>query len=158
MRQICILKTNLDIFIFFLYDCLFMRKEPILWKLPPSLQLALRTQELGRTNKLLWRLLLASLNLNPKEKKLLKAIYKFTGINYRYSVLSDTHNRLEEYAYFSKEASPSTATRMAVYKQNALPLALAAINDCLSQVQNFNIENITHLITIKLYRNVCPWP
>ena len=35
-------------------------------------------------------LIAVGLNLNPVEKRLLKSVYKATGIDYRYSILSDS--------------------------------------------------------------------
>ena len=37
---------------------------------------------------------------------------------------------------------------MQIYKENALGLAINAINDCLSHVQSFKLSQITHLITV----------
>lgn len=92
-----------------------------------------------------------TLDLDPIEKKLLKSIYKFTGIKQRYSVLSDACKTPEQFEFFPNDRHspfPSTAARMQVYKANALNLALAAIKDCLSSVENFNVQEITHLITV----------
>jgi alpha-pyrone synthase len=94
----------------------------------------------------------ALLNLNPTKKKLLKSLYKFTGIKFRHSVLSDMcelpEGSFKLYSAGPEVPFPSTATRMAIYKKEALPLAMSAIADCLSKLNNFYKEEITHLITV----------
>lgn len=92
-----------------------------------------------------------SLGLTPAQKRILKSVYKATGIEQRYSVLSDYCKSPGEYDFFpndSKSPFPGTAARMKIYKDNALDLALAAIKDCLAQVKDFNRSEITHLITV----------
>ena len=91
------------------------------------------------------------LDLDRAEEKRLKALYKFTGIKYRYSVLSDACKMPGEFTFYPNDPRapfPSTCARMQIYKENALSLALLAIKDCLSNVENFNKMDITHLITV----------
>lgn len=91
------------------------------------------------------------LNLNPADKKLLKILYKFTGIKYRNTVIADIFKSPGEYDFFpnnEQEQFPSTATRMKFYKDNALNLSLAAIEECLEKLPSFDKKNITHLITV----------
>lgn len=86
--------------------------------------------------------------LTSTQKKLLKRIYKSSGIDQRHSVLKDYCNLPGEFEFFPNDPAapfPTTAQRMAIYKANALPLALEAITDCLAQV---NKPTITHLITV----------
>jgi len=92
-----------------------------------------------------------SLNLKPAEKRLLKSVYRATGIEKRHSVLSDFCVSTGEFTFFPNTPDlpfPSTAARMKVYKENALTLALAAISDCLTNLENFSLNKITHLITV----------
>ncbi|MBA2654729.1 MAG: type III polyketide synthase [Gammaproteobacteria bacterium] len=91
------------------------------------------------------------LQLNSSEKKLLRALYKFTGIKYRYSVLADACKIPGEFEFFpnnENETFPTTAARMQIYKDNALTLALVAIQNCLIKIQGFNKQDITHLVTV----------
>ncbi len=86
-------------------------------------------------------------HLNAVQKKILKRIYKSSGIEQRYSVLADYCKLPGEFDFFPNDPSanfPTTAQRMAVYKANALDLALAAIDDCLKN----EIQDITHVITV----------
>lgn len=96
-------------------------------------------------------LIISSLNLKPAEKRLLKSVYKATGIEQRYSVLNDYCKSSGEFEFFPNNKDdpfPSTAARMKIYKENALNLALSAIENCLSHLDNFDRSEITHLITV----------
>lgn len=91
------------------------------------------------------------LDLTPPQKRLLKSIYKATGIEYRHSVLKDSCSRAGEFEFFPNRSDavfPSTAARMQIYKQNALHLALAAIEDCLLEYPDFDVSTITHVVTV----------
>lgn len=91
------------------------------------------------------------LHLKPAEKRLLKSIYKSTGIEYRHSVIRDYCKTLGEFEFFPNDpdlAFPSTALRMQLYKENALPLALHAIDDCFTRHGTIRPADITHVITI----------
>lgn len=96
-------------------------------------------------------LIITGFNLNTVEKRLLKSIYKTTGIEQRYSVLSDYCKSAGQFEFFPNDPEapfPSTSARMKIYKENALQLALAAIKNCLSQIEYFNHKDITHVITV----------
>lgn len=96
-------------------------------------------------------LIATAFNLTAAEKRLLKSIYKKTGIETRYSVLKDYIKQPGEFEFFPNDAItdfPPTSARMKIYKENALPLALNAIDDCLATRNDFNKNEITHLITI----------
>ena len=87
-------------------------------------------------------------HLNPVQTKLLKRIYKSSGIEQRHSVLTDYCKLPGEFEFFPNDPSvsfPSTAKRMAVYKENALNLAIAAIENCLAPIKQ---PQITHVITV----------
>ncbi len=93
----------------------------------------------------------AGLDLKPSIKRLLKSVYKATGIDYRHSVLKDYIKSLGDFEFFPndpKAAFPSTAARMKIYKDNALTLGLAAIKNCINSVEDFELSKITHIITV----------
>lgn len=95
-------------------------------------------------------LMAARLNLNITEQRRLKALYKATGIQYRYSVLSDYIKGPGQFEFFPNSPDqpyPSTAKRMQIYKDNAIHLALKAIENCLSGIEHEK-SKITHLITV----------
>ena len=90
------------------------------------------------------------LQLSPAEKRLLRSIYKATGIKQRHSVIGDYCKPYGQYEFFPNhpsEPAPSTADRMKVYKDNALTLALSAINNCV-QGRDIDCSTITHVITV----------
>ncbi len=89
-----------------------------------------------------------ALRLKSVESRLLKSVYRATGIEARYSVLSDYCKQPGEFEFFPNDPSdpyPSTSARMKIYKDNALNLAISAIEDCF---RNENKIDVTHLITI----------
>lgn len=96
-------------------------------------------------------LICAGFNLKAPQKKRLKTIYRASGIEYRHSVIADYAKVPGEFEFFPNQEAhpfPTTAQRMALYQASALPLALAAINNCFNELDSFNKKNITHLITI----------
>ena len=86
--------------------------------------------------------------LENKEKQRLFALYRASGIDFRYSVLSDYGLGPDKFRFYPEDFQPfpSTAKRNEIFRQCALPLAIDAIDDCLPT--NFQTETITHLITI----------
>lgn len=91
------------------------------------------------------------LHLKPAERRMLKAVYNASGIEQRYSVLSDYCKQPGQFDFFPNDPAspfPSTAARMKVYKEHAIKLAIAAINNCLSAADDATENAITHLITV----------
>jgi alpha-pyrone synthase len=96
-------------------------------------------------------MIIASCQLSPVEKRLLKSVYKSTGIEFRHSVLSDYCKQTDEFDFFPNDPNanfPTTAARMKVYQENALSLALAAIRDAFLKAENIKLTDITHVITV----------
>jgi len=96
-------------------------------------------------------LVAAGLGLKPAEKRLIMSLYKATGIDYRHSVLSDYCSEPGKFEFFPNNPAdpfPTTSARMKIYKDNALTLATAAIEDCLASLPHFDKREITHLITV----------
>jgi alpha-pyrone synthase len=87
------------------------------------------------------------LNLSAAEKRLLKSVYNATGIDSRHTVL-----RNEAYLSFypddPNQPFPTTEDRMVIYKDNALPLAINAITNCLESLPTLKLTDVTHLITV----------
>jgi len=76
-------------------------------------------------------------NYNEKETKKLIRIYKKTAIEYRYFTLDSNGSTPSHLS--------STAERMKIYENNALPMAMAAINQ---GIDPHYLKKITHLITV----------
>ncbi len=101
-----------------------------------------------RTQQEIVELIAEGFYLTPGQKKILKRIYTSSGIEQRHSVLTDYCKLPGEFEFFPNDPSaefPTTAQRMAVYKANALGLALAAVEDCLADREK---NTITHVITV----------
>ncbi len=91
------------------------------------------------------------LALQAADRKRMKVLYRSTGITTRHSILSDYTKNHGELSFFPNNTSdnfPSTSTRMQVYRDHALPLALAAIDDCFSTRQPVDTNLLTHLIVV----------
>ncbi|MGB0523969.1 MAG: type III polyketide synthase [Flammeovirgaceae bacterium] len=90
-----------------------------------------------------------ALQLDYPESRRLKALYKATRIQKRYSVLADYQKYPNTHFYpqtKNLEPFPSTQARMQLYEQHAQQLAQTAVMDALPQ--NFDWQSITHLITV----------
>ena len=76
-----------------------------------------------------------ALELDANGTRKLRALYRVSGIEHRYSVLPDYGRTLGDYTFFPNapglEPFPSVSPRMAAYRREALPLAVAAAQDSL---------------------------
>ena len=93
-----------------------------------------------------------ALEFGEQDTRKLRALYRVSGIEHRYSVLPDYGRPNGEYTFFPNtpklEPFPSVGQRMAVYRREALPLATEAVRDCLRQVPDVAPASITHLVTV----------
>jgi predicted naringenin-chalcone synthase len=93
-----------------------------------------------------------ALQFGEADTRKLRALYRVSGIEQRYSVLPDYDQPNGEYRFFPNtpglEPFPSVGQRMAVYRREALPLAMTAVHDCLRQAPTVEPASITHLITV----------
>ncbi|WED43785.1 type III polyketide synthase [Legionella cardiaca] len=118
---------------------------------PAITAIGIATPPYKRAQQEIAQLICEGFKLKPTEKRFLKAIYKASGIEYRYSVLSDYCKPIEEFDFFPRHPDaplPTTAKRMQIYKEHALILALQAIKNCLAELNTFSQQEITHLITV----------
>ena len=87
-------------------------------------------------------------NLDEGEKQSLVALYRATGIHYRYSVLKDFQMNGHYDLYRIKDNGipvAGTKIRMETFRDEALKLSIKAINNCTPSLKG---ENITHIITV----------
>jgi len=83
------------------------------------------------------------------EKSKLEALFRSTGISSRFSVIEDYRNNgVRDFfpAGTKLEPFPSTKIRMELFREKAVDLSLAAINNCLGDEQVS--DTISHLITV----------
>ena len=80
----------------------------------------------------------------------LKILFHQSGISTRYSVVSDFNNIRPENKLFNEDqALPNVETRLSVFKESAVPLAIEAIQNSLNKLNTTIAEiGITHLITV----------
>ena len=93
-----------------------------------------------------------ALQFGEGDTRKLQALYRVSGIEHRYSVLPDYGRANGDYTFFPNtptlEPFPSVGQRMAVYRREALPLAIEAVRGCLRQVPDVAPASITHLVTV----------
>ncbi|GAB2699257.1 naringenin-chalcone synthase [Hymenobacter frigidus] len=93
-----------------------------------------------------------ALQFGEGDTRKLRALYRVSGIEHRYSVLPDYGRANGDYTFFPNtptlEPFPSVGQRMAVYRREALPLAIEAVRSCLRQVPDVAPASITHLVTV----------
>ncbi|WP_151086596.1 type III polyketide synthase [Hymenobacter baengnokdamensis] len=93
-----------------------------------------------------------ALALDEGGTRKLRALYRVSGIEHRHSVLADYGRANGDYDFFPNtpglEPFPSVSQRMAAYRREALPLALAAAHDSLRQAPGVEAASLTHLITV----------
>ncbi|MGI4736824.1 MAG: type III polyketide synthase [Janthinobacterium lividum] len=93
-----------------------------------------------------------ALALDADGTRKLRALYRVSGIEHRYSVLPDYGRQLGDYEFFPNtpglEPFPGVSQRMAAYRREALPLALAAVQESLRQAPGVAAASLTHLITV----------
>lgn len=93
--------------------------------------------------------LISWLKLKPIEKRLMRSIYRTSGIHERYSVLPDYCRNPQEFEFFPTNPDdpfPTTAQRMQIYKENAFQLAVSAVNNAFANCPQLDKRRITHLI------------
>lgn len=88
--------------------------------------------------------------LSPSQKRLMKTVYDQSGIESRYSCLTDFGSTRGDFNFFPNEETgslPPISKRMRIYQEYAAPMAVTAIESCLEQAAFTDVESITHLIT-----------
>lgn len=89
------------------------------------------------------------LPLSGENEKMVRLLYRASGIQYRHSVIDDFGQKKEAFSFFPDnddlEPFPSVSKRMELYKKEAIGLCEQAAIDCLGA---FDVSKITHLITV----------
>ena len=87
---------------------------------------------------------------DDKQKKILRYLYRHSGIDTRYSVIPDFTLPIDQWEFFphsrNLEPFPNLEYRMKWFKMNALQLSLAAATKCIDGI--IHKDELTHLITI----------
>lgn len=106
----------------------------------------------------------SALRFGETDRRRLGALYRSTKIDQRHTVLPDYGRQPGAFTFYPNtpdlEPFPTVTQRMAVYRREALPLALRAVNACLKSLQAVpagdlddepepvEVSEITHLITV----------
>lgn len=97
---------------------------------------------------------------DPKLRRRLGALYQRSGIERRYSCLAERGTLAEASAFYpaGSARSPSTARRMAVFREAAAPLAARAVDALLGEFRGFDVRRVTHLIVASCTGFYAPGP
>ena len=102
-----------------------------------------------------------AMHLNADDERRLRALYRSTRIQQRYSVLPDYGREVGGFTFYPNSADlepfPTVQQRMLAYRQHAVGLAEVALRDCLA-TRNTKPEEITHLITVSCTGMYAPGP
>lgn len=92
------------------------------------------------------------LDMDETETRRLKALYRASGIQNRYSVLADYNRSEGQFDFYGNdgrlEPVPPISRRMETYRRHASGLCLQAIADCTKRHPHFDKNRLTHLITV----------
>ena len=91
-----------------------------------------------------------SLHMSDREGIMLDKLYDASGIETRYSVLEDFSKLEEPLSFFSLNGKPdpSVGERMAIYKEEAIKLALQAAENVIQNHGHIKKGDFTHIIAI----------
>lgn len=92
-----------------------------------------------------------TMGLDSYNSRKLHTIFKASGIDYRYTVLSD-YGKEESFSFFpnvpAQEPFPSTQKRLHVFQEHALNLSTAAVKNLQQSALHLSLQHITHLIVV----------
>jgi predicted naringenin-chalcone synthase len=95
--------------------------------------------------------MIRAMQLNDHECRKLKTIFHASGIDYRHSVIEDYGLR-EKFSFYPNSADfepfPSTSGRLRLFREHALELSVAAIEDLRTKIPDLDLGSITHLINV----------
>src|SRR5690606_25274758 len=78
-------------------------------------------------------------------------LFKASGIDHRHSVIED-YGRKENFTFYPDDQAsdhyPSTEARLQIFRENALPLSIRAVQAMLNQLPDFDVKKITHLVVV----------
>lgn len=95
--------------------------------------------------------MIKAMGLSLIEATQLKALYRVSGIETRYSVLKD-YGSIDQFSFYANtenlEPFPTTKDRLDLYGKEAVNLSKQAATLCFDRIQNFDPKEITHLVTV----------
>lgn len=95
--------------------------------------------------------MVAAMQMDDHEARKLRAVYRASGIETRYSVLED-YSRADNFTFYTNtpglEPFPTTGQRMELYRRHAADLSETAARQCLARRKDVHADQITHLIVV----------
>jgi alpha-pyrone synthase len=95
--------------------------------------------------------MIRGLQLEGPAASKLRALYRASGIDSRYSVLDD-YGRRDHFTFYGNEEGlepfPTTQTRLEVFRKHALELSVRSAMECLARAKSISASEITHLIVV----------
>lgn len=92
-----------------------------------------------------------SMQLSAADERKLRAVFRMSGIDTRYSVMDD-FGKKGDFSFFNNtqsiEPQPSTRQRLELFRNQSLQLSKTAIENCLRTHPDFNRTAVTHLIVV----------
>jgi alpha-pyrone synthase len=93
--------------------------------------------------------MLQTMALHNGDSRKLKTIFKATGIDYRHSVLED-YGKTSGFTFYSQaenfEPIPSTEKRINIFRENAVGLSKAAVEQLVQRYPSTKLQEVTHLV------------
>jgi predicted naringenin-chalcone synthase len=113
--------------------------------------------EYGTQQTTILEFMQAAYNDETASRKL-KLLFNHSGISIRHSVIPDFDNRKSDPVLFNREVYiPNVGDRSKIFKDHAVPLAIAAIKDSLNKLNiSLTDAGITHLITVTCTGLIAP--
>ncbi|CCH02640.1 chalcone synthase [Fibrella aestuarina BUZ 2] len=130
-----------------------------------SIGTAVPTHQIPQTQ--IARFMAEALGMDERDQRRLSALYRQTRIDQRHSVLPDYARSRGEYTFYPNteglEPFPTVGQRMKIYREEAVPLAIRAIEDCLATYltpdgHGFDRQRITHIVTVSCTGLYAPGP
>jgi prepilin-type processing-associated H-X9-DG protein len=92
-----------------------------------------------------------AMQLDDEQTRKLRAIFRVSGIDTRYSVIDD-YGKKEDFSFYNNsvdmEPFPSTRLRLELFREKSVALSVAAVESCLEKINSFDKKSITHLVVV----------
>jgi len=95
--------------------------------------------------------MIKAMRLDEQHANKLRALYRASGIESRYSVLED-YGRLDNFTFYADndelEPFPTTNERLTLFRKHAVELSKESARQCMSGRKDLEAKDITHLVVV----------
>jgi alpha-pyrone synthase len=95
--------------------------------------------------------MIRALHLDTQKAGKLRALYRATGIETRYSVLDD-YGRTDQFAFYGNdhglEPFPSTQQRLSLFRKHAVALSKDSAMQCIERCKGLTPGDVTHVVVV----------